>query len=207
MESIRVNKIYYENHLALMDRMPPECIDLVVTSPPYGDLRECKGFSFDYQACAAGLWKVIKPGGVIVWVVGDQVIKGSESGESFRQALCFMEIGFNLYDTMIFKKKNYVPLNHKRYEQSFEYMFVLSNGPPKTFNPIMIDCKNPGKAEMFGDKRRVQHGKNHSMRKYKTTEFRKTKEKKIHPNIFEYKLFQSKTGHPAIFPKNWQPTT
>lgn len=198
---MKINKIYCEDHLVLMERMPPKCIDLVVTSPPYGTLRNYKSYDFDFKKCAAGLWKVIKPGGVVVWVVGDQVIKGSESGESFRQALHFMSIGFRLHDTTIFKKKNYVPLNHRRYEQAFEYMFVLSKGPPKTFNPIMIDCKNFGKKEMFGDKRRVQHGKNHSMRKYKTTEFRKTKEKKIHPNIFEYKLFQSKTGHPAIFPE------
>jgi site-specific DNA-methyltransferase (adenine-specific) len=135
---------------------------------------------------------------VVVWVVGDSTIKGSESGTSFKQVLFFKEIGFNLYDTMIYRKQNYVPLTHRRYEQCFEYMFVLSKGNPKTFNPITVATKHPGKIEKNGPARRIQHGKVHSMRCYYST--KATAKEKIAPNIFEYPVGGEKTGHPAIFP-------
>ena len=84
---------------------------------------------------AKELYRVTKQGGVVVWVVGDATIKGSETGTSFKQALYFKEIGFNLHDTMIYKKHSHHPPN-VRYWQCFEYMFVLSKGKPKTFKPI-----------------------------------------------------------------------
>lgn len=137
----------------------------------------------------------------VVWVVGDATMNGSESGTSFKQALFFKEIGFNLHDTMIYQKVNYVPLTHNRYEQSFEFMFILSKGKPKTFNPIMIPCKQAGKVEKYGLERRQNHGSKHAMRLYDETEFKATKENKIAPNIFAYTLGREKTGHPAPFPE------
>ena len=196
-----INKIYNENCLDTMDRMPEESIDLTVTSPPYDGLRTYNGYSFDFENVAKELFKVTKKGGVVVWVVGDQTKNGSESGTSFRQALHFKEIGFNLHDTMIYQKVNYVPLTHNRYEQSFEYMFILSKDKPKSFNPIMIPCKQSGKVEKYGLERRQNHGKMHSMRLYNNTEFKATKENKIAPNIFSYTLGREKTGHPAAFPE------
>lgn len=198
---MKINTIYCMDHLELFEILPENCIDLVVTSPPYGKLRDYKGYKFDYRECAKGLWKVVKPGGVVVWVTADEVIKGSESGESFRHALYFMETGFRLHDTEIFQKENYVPLTHRRYEQSFEYMFIFSKGAPKVFNPIVIRCKNPGKTEKMGNERRMQHGKTHSMRDYKEAVYIKTNDTKIHPNVFRYKLFESGSGHPAPFPE------
>lgn len=140
-------------------------------------------------------------GGVVVWVVGDSTVNGTESGTSFKQALFFKQIGFNLHDTMIYQKVNYVPLTHNRYEQSFEFMFILSKGKPKTFNPIMIPCKQAGKVEKYGLQRRQNHGATHAMRLYEETEFKATKETKIAPNIFAYTLGREKTGHPAPFPE------
>jgi len=177
------------------------CIDLTVTSPPYDNLRTYNGYSFNFEGIAKELFRVTKKGGVVVWVVGDATIKGSETGTSFKQALFFKECGFNLHDTMIYHKQNYVPLTHKRYEQSFEYMFIFSKEKPKTFNAIKIPCKHPGKKEKYGSERRRNHGKNHSMRLYRDTIFIETKEEKIHPNFFTYALGQDKTGHPAQFPE------
>ena len=114
-----------------------ESIDLTVTSPPYDNLRTYNGYSFDFESVAKELYRVTKLGGVVVWVVGDATINGSETGTSFRQALYFKECGFNLHDTMIYEK-NSLPMNHNRYEQEFEYMFIFSKGKPKTFNPIRI---------------------------------------------------------------------
>src|SRR5574343_568986 len=114
--------------VAGMKLLNDESIDLTVTSPPYDNLRTYNGFDWDFEAVAKELYRVTKQGGVVVWIVSDATIKGSETGTSFRQALFFMECGFRLHDTMIYAKNNPVPLTHNRYEQQFEYMFVLSKG-------------------------------------------------------------------------------
>jgi len=141
---MEINKIYNENCLDTMARMPDGFIDLAVTSPPYDGLRTYNGYSFPFQDIARELFRITKDGGVVVWIVGDATVKGSESGTSFRQALYFKEVGFNLHDTMIYKKPN-LPKNHNRYEQDFEYMFILSKGKPNTFIPIRIPNKQFGR--------------------------------------------------------------
>ena len=103
---MEINKIYCESNLDTMAKMPDNFVDLVVTSPPYDDLRTYNGYSFDFESVAKELYRVIKQGGVVVWVVNDKTNKGSESLTSFRQALHFKDIGFNVHDTMIYKKKN-----------------------------------------------------------------------------------------------------
>jgi site-specific DNA-methyltransferase (adenine-specific) len=138
-----VNEIVCGNCIEVMEAMEADSVDLVVTSPPYDNLRTYKGYDFDFEGIAQELLRVIKPGGVVVWVVGDATIKGTETGSSFRQALHFKEIGFNLHDTMIYHKDNPPPVGgSNRYYQSFEYMFVLSKGKPKTFNPIVVPRRN-----------------------------------------------------------------
>lgn len=178
-----------------------ESVDLTVTSPPYDNLRTYNGYSFDFENIAKELYRVTKQGGVVVWVVGDATVNGSETGTSFRQALYFKEVGFNLHDTMIYAKENYVPLTHNRYEQQFEYMFVLSKGKPKTFNPLMK--KNAYFGNSGGGTFR-QNGKDLE-KKHKTEDI---KEMSIKPNIFWYKIGNLNTSdekyahkHPAIFPE------
>jgi DNA modification methylase len=198
---MEINKIYNEDCLLTMKNIVDNFIDLTITSPPYDGLRTYNGYSFDFENIVKELYRITKNGGVVVWIVGDSTIKGSESGTSFKQALFFKEVGFNLHDTMIYQKLNYVPLTHNRYEQSFEYIFILSKGKPKTFNPIMIPCKNAGKLEKYGLERRQNHGINHSMRLYDETTFKPTKNTKIAPNIFSYTVGKERTGHPAPFPE------
>jgi site-specific DNA-methyltransferase (adenine-specific) len=127
--------------LEVMKSLPSQSIDLTVTSPPYDNLRTYNGYSFDFEGIAKELYRVTKDGGVVVWVVGDATINGSETGTSFKQALHFKDIGFNLHDTMIWKKPNFANPSSNRYHQTFEYMFVLSKGKPKVFNSIK-DRKN-----------------------------------------------------------------
>jgi site-specific DNA-methyltransferase (adenine-specific) len=134
---IEVNKIYNENCIDTLGRMEENSIDFTITSPPYDDLRTYNGYSFPFEDIAKELFRVTKEGGVVVWVVGDSTVDGSESGTSFRQALYFKEIGFKLYDTMIYQKTGTPFPQKKRYNQVFEYMFVFSKGKPSTFNPIM----------------------------------------------------------------------
>lgn len=138
--------------------------------------------------------------GVVVWVVNDATINGSETGTSFRQALFFMENGFNLHDTMIYEKSNPIPQNHNRYEQCFEYMFVFSKGKPKTFNPIKETTKNAGKYMNWGG--RPTKMDDNQCRRHRETELRQCNSQKIRKNIFTYAIGVDRgiKGHPAIFP-------
>jgi DNA modification methylase len=129
------------NCLDVMSGMPDNIIDLTVTSPPYDNLRSYNGYVFDFEPIAKELFRITKPGGVLVWIVGDATIDGSESGSSFTQALYFKSIGFNLHDTMIYEKNGPSYPSKNKYYQIFEYMFILSKGSPITFNPIR-DRKN-----------------------------------------------------------------
>ena len=138
---MKINHIYAEDCLITMSKMQDAFIDLTVTSPPYDSLRDYKSYKFEFEKIAKELFRVTKPGGVVVWIVGDATIKGSETGTSFRQALYFKEIGFNLHDTMIYYRTSPYPSN-VRYNQVFEYMFVLSKGKPKTFNKYVRQLKS-----------------------------------------------------------------
>lgn len=141
---MEINKIYNENCLETMAKMPDGFIDLVVTSPPYDDLRTYNGYTFEFEPIAKELYRVIKTGGVLVWVVGDATKDGSESGTSFEQALYFKKTcGFNIHDTMIYNKggQGGAKGSNYAYSQSFEYMFVFSKGKPKAIN-LIKDRKN-----------------------------------------------------------------
>lgn len=139
--SIQLNTIYNEDCLETMKRMLDGFVDLTVTSPPYDNLRTYNGYSFDFESVAKELYRVTKDGGVVVWIVGDATIDGSETGTSFKQALYFIKTGFKLHDTMIWSKSTFSSPIPNRYHNTFEYMFVLSKGRPKTFNPL-IDKPN-----------------------------------------------------------------
>ena len=136
------NQIINADNVETLKTFPDDCIDLTVTSPPYDNLRTYGGHSWNFEALAEQLFRVTKPGGVVVWVVNDATVDGSETGTSFRQALHFMQIGFRLHDTMIYKKTNGgIKGSHYVYLASFEYMFVLSRGRPKAIN-LIADRKN-----------------------------------------------------------------
>lgn len=131
------NNIIYCGECAqvMRNHIEDNSIDLTVTSPPYDNLRTYNGFVFPFEDIAKELYRVTKVGGVVVWVVADATIKGSETGTSFKQALYFKELGFNLHDTMIYHTVSPYPPN-VRYWHTFEYMFVFSKSAPKTFNPL-----------------------------------------------------------------------
>jgi site-specific DNA-methyltransferase (adenine-specific) len=132
-------KIFTGDNIEVLRReVQDNSVQVTVTSPPYDNLRKYNGFTWDFEAVARELYRVTKPGGVVVWVVADATVNGSETGTSFRQALYFKECGFNLHDTMIWNKGGFTAVGtlRTRYGSVFEYMFVLSKGPVGTFNPL-----------------------------------------------------------------------
>jgi len=195
---MELEKIYNENCLITMKNMQDNCIDFVITSPPYDDIRNYNGYQFEFEKIAKELYRVLNNGGVIIWVVADATVDGSETGTSFKQALFFKATGFRLHDTMIYYKNNPMPQTGNRYHQHFEYMFAFSKGSPKTFNPITESTKYQGLANM---KNRGQNG---------TLDYEKvvrTTEKKV-GNVFFYSVgggISTKDkiayNHPAIFPE------
>ena len=196
-------QLFLGDCVQVMYGMEDNSVDLTVTSPPYDNLRKYKGYVFDFEKTARQLYRVTRKGGVAVWVVGDSTVNGSETGTPFRQALYFKEIGFNLHDTMIYKRWS-GPLTHNRYEQEFEYMFVFSKGRPRIFNPIMIDCKQGGQAW------KRLNGGGASFTDENTRRFRKReheriiKAQRIDGNIWELPNASQKkehNGHPAPFPE------
>ena len=199
---MEINKVYQGDSAELMKQLPDNFIDLTITSPPYDNLRDYNGYSFDFETIAKELFRITKEGGVVVWVVGDAVIKGSETGSSFKQALFFINCGFRLHDTMLYAKNNYVPLTHNRYEQQFEYMFVFSKGKPKTFNCLRIKCKYAGTK----NKPTFRHTPEGILNTANTP--KPISEEKIKSNIWFYDVGINKSSkdkisfqHPATFPE------
>lgn len=194
-------EIYQTDCLAWLKQQTDDSIKFTLTSPPYDDIRDYKGYSFPFEQIAQELWRVTRPGGVIAWNVADATVKGSETGTSMRQALYFMQCGFRLHDTMIYVKKNPMPagVSSKRYHQAWEYVFIFSKDAPETFNPIMVKAK-------FGHlEANMKHrGRDGSLdyKKTKRNEYTKVR------NVFEYSVGGGHSTkdkiafqHPAIMPE------
>lgn len=199
---LEINQIYQGDSVELLEQIDDNFIDLTVTSPPYDNLRDYKGYSFDFETIAKELYRVTKEGGVVVWVIGDATINGSETGTSFKQAIYFMSLGFNLFDTMIYLKPPRGAVgNNKTYWQSFEYMFVLCKGKPKTINLI---CDRQNKESRKGDSgtKRLKNGERLKVKRGGYSKFgRRT-------NVWEYLIGKGHTTkdnyafkHPALFPE------
>ena len=203
---MKLDTIYNEDCQKTMGKMPDDFIDLVITSPPYDNLREYNGYSFYFKSIAKTLYDILKPGGVVVWIVGDQSLNWNESGNSFRQALFFQELGFNLVDTMIYSKPaaNGARLNRHIYIQSFEYMFILAKGKPKTINLIQDRANLWANTKQAPRKLRDADG---------IAKPKKAKNSHVQPYGRRTNIWQHSTGlhqsskdkiafqHPAIFPE------
>jgi len=183
--------------LERMNEIDSGSVDLTVTSPPYDNLRKYNsGLKWGEHVWAPAieeLFRVTKEGGVVVWIVNDATINGSETGVSFTQALYFKEIGFNLHDTMIWNKVRAAPqFDAPRYTLAFEYMFVFTKGKPNAWNPLMVPCKTAG--ECRSRTRRDNDWKN-GVSHYDSPKITKP-EKKLN-NVWDIAPKTNKTGHPA----------
>lgn len=212
-----INKIYNEDCLETMRRMLDNSVDMVMTSPPYDDmdedfnpipkrgLRDYKGYSWDFKAIAKEIYRVLKDGGVLVWVVNDLTIDGKETLSSCYQKIYFNKVGFNIHDTMIYSKAGIQYPTHTRYYPRFEYMFILTKGSPKTYNPIK-DRRNKYYDTVISGRERNKNGELTEMSGSKKR--RRIKEFGVRWNIWEYatgwKHSYSESylrGHSAIFPE------
>lgn len=196
---LELNKIYCMDNVQGMKQLDNESVDLVVTSPPYDNLRNYNGFSFDFENVCKELFRIVKLGGVIVWIVSDSTINGSETGTSFRQALYFKDVGFNLHDTMIWCKDGGGAVGSNYcYTQNFEYMFVFSKGLPKSIH-LICDKQNLS----FGKKDGCRTGRRNANGEHKT-EVRNHNHEFSRRNNWWRLVPQAEEGssfHPAVFPE------
>ena len=195
-------QIYCGDNVALMSEMDSETVDLTVTSPPYGKLRDYKGYSFDFEGVAQQLFRLTRSGGAAVWVVGDTTENGSESLESFRQALYFRELGFNV-ETMIYEKDGFRFPTPRRYHNVFEYMFVLSKGSMETVN-LLKDRRN-----LFNESnaKKRAHFKRNKDGSFSPRDAYVPEEYGVRYNVWRYGTGGGKgssdkiaSAHPAVFP-------
>lgn len=184
-----------------MKKIRNNFIDLVVTSPPYDDLRNYNS-NFDCEKIAIELYRILKSGGVAVWVIGDKVEKGSKTLTSYKQAITFKNVGFKVYDVIIYEKTSPSAPHKNRYFNSFEYMFILSKGKPKTVN-LIADRKNKYAGTYSGVVTKREKDGNLSKKGKKLI-----KEYGIRTNIWSYAVGNNKSTkdriafkHPAIFPE------
>jgi len=194
-----LNRIINGDCVDIMKQMPDNFIDLTVTSPPYDDLRDYHGYRFDPENIAKELFRITKKGGVVVWVVGKKIKNGNILPTPFNQAMLFQSIGFNLHDIMIYKKKNTPFMRSNAYTNGFEFMFILSKGKPKTFNPIKVPTARSG-FEMLVTNRKSDGKIKKVLGELKT--------EKVKDNIWEYAVGLGGTTkdkiafkHPAVFPE------
>jgi len=208
--SLDINKIYNENCIDTLYRMPDDCIDLTVTSPPYDKLRDYKGFEFSFEIVARQLHRVTKDGGVVVWIVGDAIENGSETGTSFKQVLYFKELGFILHDTMIYLKAGFSFPDQTRYNPVFEFMFVLSKRQkPKTINLIVdqINKYHGAKIARLHSSRQT-NGEIQENSAWRNNRAKEVKVNGVRDNVWYYSTGFGNSSpdeiafnHPAIFPE------
>ena len=196
---LELNEIHCSDCVQGMKKLPKNTIDLVVTSPPYDDLRDYNGYKFEAESIAEELFRVLKKGGVVVWVVGDKIKNGNKSLTSFKQALHFQEVGFNVHDVMIYRKKNTPFMRSNAYTNCYEFMFIFSKGKPKTFNPLKTKTARNGREKLVVNKK--SDGINKKV-------WGELKKEKTLTNIWEYAVgLHGSTSdkiafkHTAIFPE------
>lgn len=202
-------ELYCGDNCDVLGTMPRECVDLVVTSPPYDDLRTYGGHEWDFYGVAWQLCRVLKPGGVIVWVVNDATVDGSETGSSMRQALHFQTLGLRLHDTMVYEKDSCPFPETTRYYPYAEFMFVVTKGKPKAVN-LIEDRRNScaGQSVATGTQRE-RDGSLQKVSAARVAPDRKVKELGVRGNVWKYRVGLGKIAderyahkHPAMFPQD-----
>jgi len=199
---IPVNKIICADNVSLLKTLPDECIDLVVTSPPYDELRDYNGYILDLHGLGEQLLRVLKDGGICVMVIQDSTKDFAKSLTSFRTIVDWCDnIGFRLFECNIYNRQGTEGAWWKqRFRVDHEYMPIFLKGKrPQYFDKenLKIPSKHANKV-MTGANIRTKNGKTGS-RKVKINPTKCPGTVMTFGNTCggESKL---KSKHPAVFP-------
>ena len=199
---IQVNKIICEDNITYLKTLPDECIDFVITSPPYDALRDYNGYKLDLHGLGVELLRVLKDGGICVMVIQDSTRDFAKSLTSFRTIVDWCDnIGFRLFECNIYNRQGTEGAWwKKRFRVDHEYMPIFLKGKrPQYFDKenIKIPSKHGGKI-MTGANIRTKNGQTGS-RKVKINPTKCPGTVMTFGNTCggESKL---KSKHPAVFP-------
>ena len=199
---IPVNKIICRDNITYLKTLPDDCIDLVVTSPPYDALRDYNGYELDLHGLGEQLLRVLKDGGICVMVIQDSTKDFAKSLTSFRTIVDWCDnIGFRLFECNIYNRQGTEGAWwKKRFRVDHEYMPIFLKGKrPQYFDKenIKIPSKHGGKV-MTGANIRTKSGRTGS-RKVKINPTKCPGTVMTFGNTCggESKL---KSQHPAVFP-------
>ena len=156
--SPKINKIVQGDAIKVLKQCKPDYFNLTVFSPPYDALRDYNGFSLSLHNLGEALFRVTKPGGLVVLVIQDQTKGGHKSLTSFRTIVDWCDnIGFGLWECSIYNRHGKEGAWwSKRLRVDHEYMPIFIKGDkPEYFNkePLKIPCKHAGKFMMGGANR------------------------------------------------------
>ena len=199
---IQVNKIICEDNITYLKTLPDECIDFVITSPPYDALRDYNGYKLDLHGLGVELLRVLKDGGICVMVIQDSTRDFAKSLTSFRTIVDWCDnIGFRLFECNIYNRQGTEGAWwKKRFRVDHEYMPIFLKGKrPQYFDKenIKIPSKHGGKV-MTGANIRTKNGQTGSRKvKINPTKCPGTVMSFGNTCGGESKL---KSKHPAVFP-------
>ena len=147
---IPVNKIICDDNVKFLSTLPENCIDMVVTSPPYDNLRDYNGFQLDLSGVGEQLFRVLKPGGIVAVIIQDSTQDGRKTLTSFRMIVNWCDtIGFGLFENCIYSRQGVEGAWwKKRFRVDHEYIPLFIKGKrPAYFNKeeLKIPSKHGGK--------------------------------------------------------------
>lgn len=136
----RSGVLFCSDHIDVLKRLPSQSVDLVITSPPDEDHKITQGYQFDYRSLAQQLYRVLRVGGIIVWIVAECIRLGAETLDVTEQKNYFVtKAGFVIHSTMILATKTHFPRTcneDRKYKTGYEYMLIFSKGgKARYFNP------------------------------------------------------------------------
>ena len=131
---MKVNKTHIGDCMELSKELPDDCIDLVVTSPPYADTvsygKDINVFSPEnYPDWILPLFKeanrFLNPTESFILNINDKIVKGERSTYVLETVIKIVkESGLKLYDRYIWHKKSGLPMGgEKRLNDRMEYIF------------------------------------------------------------------------------------
>jgi DNA modification methylase len=200
--SFVINKTHCAESSVALKKLPDNCIDIVVTSPPYDRIRDYNGFECNLHNIGEQLSRVLKDGGIIVMVIQDQTKDFGKSLTTFRTILDWCDnFNLKLFETVIYKKHGAEGAWWtKRFRVDHEYIPVFLKGKrPAYFTKehLKIPSKHAGKT-MTGCATRLTNGSTLKSKKLKINPT------KCRGTIWDYVTCgdggKLKHEHPATFP-------
>lgn len=197
-----VDKVHCMECVEGMEMLPDDCVDLVVTSPPYDAVRKYNGFAFDLHQTGAQIHRVLKDGGIAAMVIQDQTKDFGKSLTSFRTIIDWCDsFGFKLFECVIYRKNGSEGAWWKhRFRVDHEYIPLFLKGDrPAYFDkqPLRVPSKHGGKVMSGSGNRRTDGATNGTVR-------REINATKCRGTIWNYLMAGDKNPlkrkHPAVFP-------